>query len=210
MFQEMQIRNYSPHTIRTYLSLITHLSLYYKCSPGELSIDQVKRYLFYCIKEKHLSVSTINQIISAVKILFKDILGRKWEPLNIKRPRREKRLPVVMSKEEVAMLISGTENIKHKAIFSTAYSTGMRLGEVLKLKFNDIDAARMQVRVQLGKGNKSRMTLLSSKLLVQLREYYKIYRPVRYLFEGSKIGEPLSYGTVRTVLKINAKRAGIT
>lgn len=210
MFQEMQIRNYSPHTIRTYLSLITHLSLYYNCSPDLLSIGQIKRYLFYCVNEKQLSVSTINQIISAVKILFTDVLERKWEPLKIKRPRKEKRLPVIFSKEEVAKLISSVKNRKHKAILSTAYSTGMRLNEVRMLSINDIDSDRMQVRVQTGKGKKSRMTLLSPKVLQQLRQYYKMYRPERYLFEGRNEGEPISIRTIQVFFNNNVKRSGIT
>lgn len=209
MEQEMVIRNYSPHTIRTYLSLLTHLAAYYQCSPADLSIGQIKKYLYYCAYEKQLSASTLNQIISAVKILFADILGRSWEPVNLKRPRKEKKLPVVFSREEMASLLRSVDNIKHKAILSTAYSTGMRLDEVRRLEFSDIDAGRMQIRVQSGKGKKARVTLLSEKLLKQLREYYRIYRPLHYLFEGRKRGEPISSRTIQTVFRQSVERAGI-
>lgn len=202
MYQEMVVRNYSPVTIRTYIGLISRLSQYYQSSPEHLSISQVKRYLFYCINERHLTTSTINQIISAVKILFTDVLGRKWEPLKIKRPRREKRLPIIFSKEEIAHLIGSVKNRKHKAILSTAYSTGMRLNEVRMLGLNDIDSDRMQVKVQMGKGKKSRMTLLSPKVLQRLRQYYKTYRPEKYLFEGRHGGEPISLRAIEVFLRI--------
>jgi integrase/recombinase XerD len=210
MYREMVFRNYSPATIRTYIGLISRLSQYYQCSPEHLSIGQVKRYLFYCINERHFSTGTINQVISAVKILFTDVLGRKWEPLKIKRPRREKRLPVIFSKEEVAQLIGSVKNRKHKAILSTAYSTGMRLNEVRMLGLNDIDSDRMQVRVQMGKGKKSRMALLSPKVLQQLRQYYKKYRPEKYLFEGRNEGEPISIRSIQVFFKNCVKRSGIT
>lgn len=210
MYQEMLVRNYSPRTIRTYIGLISRLSHYYQCSPEHLSISQVKRYLFYCINERHFSTGTINQIISAVKILFADVLGRKWEPLKIRRPRKEKKLPVIFSKEEVAKLIECVKNRKHRAILSTAYSTGMRLNEVRMLGLHDIDSDRMQVRVQNGKGKKCRMTLLSPKVLQQLRQYYKGYRPEKYLFEGRNEGEPISARSIQVFFKNSVKRSGIT
>lgn len=210
MEQEMVVRNYSPNTIRAYLNLLTHLAVFYQCSPEHLSLTQIKRYLYYCINEKGLSVDTINQIISAVKILFQDVLGREWEPLKIKRPRKEKKLPVVFSREEMALLLEGFTNIKHKAILCTAYATGLRLEELRMLEFGDIDGDRMQVRVGKGKGKKTRMSILSVKLLEQLREYYKVYRPVKYLFEGAKKGEPISRSSIQSFFRKGVKRAGIT
>ena len=210
MKEEMIVRNYSPCTIRTYISLLAQLSIYYQCSPEHLSLSQIKRYLYYCVNEKGLANSSINQIISAVKILFQDVLQREWEPLKIKRPRKEKKLPVVFSKEEISLLLRSVFNIKHKAILSTAYATGMRLSELRMLVFSDIDADRMQIHVRSGKGKKSRMTLLSERLLEQLREYYKIFRPRNYLFEGATRGEPISARTIQQVFKQCLKRSGIT
>lgn len=210
MEEEMVVRNYSPRTICTYLSLLTHLAVYYGCSPEQLSLPQIKRYLYYCINEKGLSTGTINQIISAVKILFQDVLGREWEPLKIKRPRKEKKLPVVLSREEMALLLESFTNRKHKAILCTAYATGMRLEELRMLEFSDIDADRMQIRVGKGKGKKTRMTLLSDKLLAHLREYYKLYRPEKYLFEGAEKGEPISRSSIQTLFRQGIKRIGIT
>jgi site-specific recombinase XerD len=125
-------------------------------------------------------------------------------------PPKGKAASVIFSKEEVAQLISSVKNRKHKAILSTAYSTGMRLNEVRMLSLNDIDSDRMQVRVQTGKGKKSRMTLLSPKVLQQLRQYYKKYRPEKYLFEGRNEGEPISIRAIQVFFTKTVKRAGIT
>lgn len=210
MLQQMQIRNYSERSIRTYLSCLRSLSLYYRCSPARLSIDQIKAYLHYCITVKDASTSTLNQTISAVKILFEDVLHRPWEPVQLKRPRKEKKLPVVFSKQELSLFFGAIKNEKHRAIFITAYSAGLRLNEVRKLRPVDIDSDRMQLCVRSGKGNKDRYTLLSAKTLEVLRNYYRAFRPATYLFEGSTRGTPLSERTIQNVFHQVVGRAGIT
>lgn len=210
MVQEMQIRNYSERTIRNYISSLSNLACYYNCSPEKLSVPQIKSYLHYLVKVKNASVSTINQLISAVKILFADVLSKPWDPLKFKRPRKEKKLPVVFSIEEISRFFNGLTNKKHKAIMVTAYCTGMRLDELRKLQFKDIDAERLQVWVRQGKGKKDRVTLLSQKVLLLLRDYYRLYRPTTYLFEGREPGFPISVRTLQVVFKQNLKRTGIT
>jgi site-specific recombinase XerD len=152
----------------------------------------------------------VNQTISAVKILFVDVLHRDWEHMKIKRPRKEKKLPAVFSKPEISLLLSHVKNIKHKSIFITTYSAGLRINEVRMLKPVDIDSERMQIRVENGKGKKTRLTLLSPNVLAQLREYYKLYRPVNYLFEGQQAGSPISQRTIQHVFFECVKRSGIT
>ena len=210
MLQEMQIRNYSERSIRSYIHCLGRLSLYYKCSPDLLSIDQVKSYLHYCVTEKQESTSTLNQIISAVRILFVDVLHRPWEPLKIKRPRRDKKLPVVFSKQELTVFFAGIKNLKHNAIFATAYSSGLRISEVRMLKPKDIDSDRMQICVRSGKGRKDRFTILSVKTLEVLRTYYQKFRPKNYLFEGRISSEPISLRTIQKVFTDAALKAGIT
>jgi integrase/recombinase XerD len=210
MMQEMQIRNYSQRTIDIYVGWVGKLSQHFGCTPGQLTIAQVKSFLGHYVADKDASVSTINQIISAVKILFSDVLGRKWEPIKCKRPRKERRLPVVFSKEEIGAFLKGVKNKKHGALFATAYSSGLRLEEVQNLQFGDIDAHRMQIRVRQGKGKKDRMTLLSEKVLHKLRQYYRIYRPSSYLFEGRTRGKPISCRTIQKVFEENVKRSGIS
>lgn len=210
MLQEMQIRNYSDRSIRSYIHCLSRLSIYYNCSPDLLSIDQVKSYLHYCITEKQEATSTLNQIISAVRILFVDVLQRPWEPLKLKRPRRDKKLPVVFSKQEITAFLTSIKNVKHRAIFVTAYSSGLRISEVRMLKPSDIDSDRMQIRVRSGKGKKDRFTILSGKTLKELRLYYQRFRPKIYLFEGYTCGQAISHRTIQKVFTNAVIKAGIT
>jgi site-specific recombinase XerD len=174
-----------------------------------LSIDQVKTYLHYCITDRQEATSTLNQIISAVRILFEDVLHRVWEPLKLKRPRRDKKLPVVFSKQELAIIFKTIKNEKHKAILITAYSSGLRLNEVRLLKPVDIDSDRMQLCVRSGKGKKDRHTLLSIKTLEVLRSYYRRFRPNTYLFEGQTVGTPISERTIQHIFYNVVEKAGI-
>jgi integrase/recombinase XerD len=204
----MQTRNYSQRSIDTYIHLLHELEEYYKCSIDEVTADQVKDFLQYSITERNLSVSYINQVISAVKILQKDVLGKDWESIRIKRPRRIKKLPVVLSKEEVKSIIETTRNLKHRTILAVIYSAGLRISELISFKPSDIDSDRKQIRV-FGKGNKYRYTLLSVNTLDMLRMYWRACRPARYLFEGHIKGQPVSRSTIQKVFREALKRAGI-
>jgi len=117
--------NYSEHTIDAYLRSLTNLSNFYNLPPDQLTILQVKKFLHYCIKEKNCSVSYINQSISAIQILYEKVLERNWEGININRPRKEVKLPVVLTQEEIGTLLKVTTNLKHKSILALTYSTGM-------------------------------------------------------------------------------------
>ena len=209
MLHYMQLKNYSNRTIDTYLSCILSLSKYYKRTPETISSEEVKEYLYNLIQSKKASVSIINQIISAYKVLMTGVLEREWIPIKLPRPRREKKLPVVFSKDEVLRIIEHTRNLKHRSIIALAYSSGLRLDEVRQLKPTDIDSSRMQIRVSNGKGNKSRYTLLSKQILELLREYWQYYRPKSYLFEGRKKGEPISQRTIHEFFHQRMTAAGI-
>ena len=209
MLQEMQLRNYSDRTIRTYISCIIQLTRFYKTSPAELSKEQIKAYLFYLIKKKQVSKTTVNQTISAIKVLYVYVLERDWESIKVPRPKLAKTLPVVLSKEEVKNILEVTINLKHRAAIALTYSSGMRLGELCQLKSQDIDPERKQVRIVNGKGRKTRYSILSITALEILREYWKKYKPVNYLFEGQKKGCPMSHGSIRKAFDNNVKKAGI-
>lgn len=204
----MQTRNYSPRSITTYIHMLRSLEEYHNTSVDEISIDQVKDFLQYSIETRKVSVSYINQVISAVKILQQDVLGKQWESIKIKRPRRVKKLPVVLSKEEVRSMIATTRNLKHRVIIAVIYSAGLRISELISLRPSDIDSDRKQIRV-IGKGNKYRYTLLSENALDMLRIYWRAYRPVQYLFEGHKKGQPVSRSTIRIVFRNAVKKTGI-
>lgn len=211
LIQEMQFQNYSPRSIHCYSELLSKLESDLAISLDTVSAQQLKDYLLQRIINEKISVSLINQTISAFKTLQVDVLGREWEPIKIKRPRREKRLPVIMSLSEVEKLISVTQNIKHKAILALAYSSGLRRLETQQIKPGNIDSARMQVHVIQGKGKKDRNSILSPKALDLLRDYYKTQRPRTFLFEPQgKKGLPLSEETLNTIVKNSAKKAGIS
>ena len=207
--QQMLLKGYSPRTIQTYISLLASFAKHYNCSPDLITIDQIRDYLQQNIIQKRRSKVWVNQTISAIKLLHCDVLKRKWSPLDIPRPRRDKKLPVILSRAEVQKIITAHRNIKHKAILMTTYSAGLRLSEVCHLKISDIDSSRMLIRVNHSKGNKDRYSLLSPVTLAMLRIYYKKYRPATWLFEGVLRGAPISVSTVTRVFKNAMNKAGI-
>ena len=205
----MRLRNYSERTITTYVTELSSLAKHYQKSPADLSRDQVKDFCYYLLQEKHLSNTTINQLISAWKILQVDVLGNKWEGIKITRPRTEKKLPTVLSQEEAYRAVTSSYNVKHRTLLMLAYATGMRCEEVLCLKPEHIDSSRKVVRVK-GKGNKEREVPLPENLTEQLRDYYKQYRPATYLFEGKMRGNKYTGSSFRRVAEVAGNTAGIT
>jgi integrase/recombinase XerD len=198
MLQYMQLKNYSKRTIQTYLYCLISLSKYYKKTPDLITPQEVATYLHLLLQSKGISVSSINQYISAYKVFQVGVLAKEWKVIRLPRPRREKKLPVVFSKEEIRQLITNTRNIKHRTLIAFAYSTGMRQEEVCHVRLCDIDSNRMQIKVCCGKGKKDRYTILSKQILAMLRTYWQMYKPVKYLFEGQKKGEPISKSSIQT------------
>lgn len=209
MEQEMQIRNYRESTIKSYVGLIANLSKHYNLSPAKITLRQFKDYLYYRVQINGVSTSTVNQTIGAYKILVQDVLGRNWEQFKVKRPRKERKLPVVLSQEEVVKLFGNVKNLKHLTAFSVAYSSGLRLGEVVALQAKDIDSERMQILVMNGKGNKMRYSILAKELLPLLRTYYRLYKPGEYLFEGQKKNKHLNERSLSVAFKKCLKKSGI-
>lgn len=208
MTQELRIRHYSERTVRSYITSISQLSVYCKISPDKITKDQVKNYAYHLIHSKDASVSRINQLISAWKIFQVDVLGNQWEEFRLKRPRREKKIPQVLSREEALRLIDAPVNIKHRMILSLAYATGIRRAELVSLPLKHIDSSRGVVRIN-GKGNKTREVPASNTLIGELRQYYKLYRPKTYLFEGRIPGKPYSAESFQKIVKDAAQKAGI-
>jgi len=210
MIREMEYRNYSGKTITSYTACMSKVQNFCGLPLDKISIQQLKDFLHHRIVRDKVSVSTVNQTISAFKIVQFDVLGREWEPVKIKRPRREKKLPVVMTTDEISRMISFTANIKHRALLALAYSSGIRREETRMLKASDIDSSGMRIHVVAGKGKKDRYTLLSQKALELLRSYYKIEHPSTYLFEPiGKKGKPMGAETINKIAKIAASRADI-
>jgi site-specific recombinase XerD len=163
-------------------------------------------YLYYLVEEKQVSATCLNIVISAYRILVAEVLKKDWEEFAIRRPKREKKLPVVLSKKEIERIIASISNLKHRTFISLMYSCGLRLSELRNLKVTDIDSTRMQIHIRLGKGAKDRYVMLSQKILLMLREYWKRYRPKEYLFEGATRGKAIAARTIQhTFVKVIAK-----
>jgi integrase/recombinase XerD len=207
---EMRIRNYSERTVSTYLSLVTGFLKHVRKNPEEVSINDLKEYIYYRLRNDNISVSTINQTLSAWRIVCIHILGKPWEGCRITRPRRSKKLPEVLSQEEAHVLINTPKNFKHRTILYLMYSTGMRKSELLALKICHIDSSRMVINIRQGKGNKDRYVVLHPKTLQMLRYYYRCFRPKDYLFEGSGKTGAYSSSSLTKIVKRAAKNAGVT
>ena len=209
--REMQYRNYSMRTVETYTEFLEVLERTFAPVPlAEISTERFKDYLYQRVSKDKISTSLVNQFISAWKILQGDVLRRDYTSIQVKRPRREKKLPVVLSQQEVESLIKATRNIKHKALLMLTYSAGLRRQELQYMKPSAIDSKQMRVHVVQGKGRKDRFTLLSPKVLEYLRMYFKIERPKVYLFETQiKKGHPLSEQTLNCIIKNSVRKAGI-
>ena len=205
----MRIRNYSERTISTYTTLLDLLSGYFGKPANQLITDQVKDYIYHRINKDNISVSMVNQLISAWKVVYVYILGNTWDGCQIRRPRREIKLPEILSLKETLRLVDFPRNLKHRTILNLMYSTGIRLNELLMMKPGDIDSKRMVITVRQGKGKKDRQVSLHSKVLSLLREYYQYYRPKVYLFEGHKQGIPYSASSLQRLIKRNVQKMGI-
>jgi len=179
----MRVRNYSEQTIVSYCGYVEKFLGSYNKDPYHISLLDAKNYLQ---DYDYSSVSQQNQIISGVKFFYREIIGSKLKTLKIIRPRKEKKLPQAIDNIELLSKIDRISNLKHKSIISLAYSTGMRVSEVINLKISNIDSSRMLILIENGKGRKDRYVPLSENILKLLRLYFKQYRPQVYLFNGQK------------------------
>lgn len=203
------LKNYSENTIRTYRSMLGEFLNYYgKLDPLKITDEQIREYLLYLIEHRKISMSYQNQSINAIKFYYEQVLGRPVKTYYIQRPKKEKILPNVLSEQEVLLILNSIDNLKHKAILSLIYSAGLRRGELINMKINDIDSKRMYVIIRQGKGRKDRYSILSEKVLELLRRYVKQYKPVEWLFEGQFGGQ---YGTssIQHILKDAVARSKI-
>jgi site-specific recombinase XerD len=207
-FEKLELRQYSNNTIKTYVSCFERfINFYYHKPINELNEVDIRQYIKY-LTNKDFSKSYINQSINSIKFYYEIVLGVPNRFYEIERPRKDIKLPTVLSKDEVVNLINATNNIKHKCILSLLYSAGLRRGELLNLKINDIDSSRMLIKVENAKGNKDRYTLLGNTMLKELRIYYKQYMPSEYLFEGPN-GTKYSPSSISNIINNAAKKIGL-
>jgi integrase/recombinase XerD len=207
----LKAANYSLNTIQNYASCFLHFCYYCKTKgldKNELNSSQVNRAVLELSTAHAHSVSMRHGLINAVLYYYKNVLGRSDYKNGIIRPKKDKELPHVLSKEVVQSILKNSENLKHRTMLSLTYASGLRVGEVLQLKVGDIDSHRMLITVRGGKGKKDRIVMLSQKILVLLREYFKAYRPTHYLFEG-QYGAMYSEASLRKVFQKACVRANV-
>ncbi len=209
MIDDMRIRNFSPHTIDGYVRAVAQFARHFGKSPERLGIEEVREYQIFLIDRKKVSWSTFNVAVCALNFFYKTTLRRDWNKSQIPFPRKEKRLPVVLSLGEIAAFFAAIENLKHWMIFTLMYATGLRVSEALNLLPADIDSKRMVVRVRQGKGKKDRYVTLFEGLLGSLREYWTAYRPKNWLFPGAIPGQSLDPSSVQRLCSTFCEKAGI-
>jgi len=211
MDADMVVRGMSVRTRESYLAAVAGLAKYYGRSPEQVSEAEVQRYLLHLMEERKLAWSSCNIAVSGLRFLYHTTLKRREAQFDIPRARAPQKLPQILSREEIARLIELTANPKHRAILMSAYGAGLRLAELCRLKVGDIDSERMSIRVEQGKGAKDRYTLLSARLLAELRRYWIAYRPKLWLFTGVRDRErPISDHSVQRLFYAAKARAGIT
>ncbi|MBN2164917.1 MAG: tyrosine-type recombinase/integrase [Marinilabiliaceae bacterium] len=208
----MLLKNYSINTINTYYYFVLRFINSYKGVSLErinfFTSDRVNQYHQFMLGEKSYSEQTINQSVNAIKLYFNGFLGKEIVLNEVIRLKTKKALPKVWSKEEVGMILRSISNLKHKTILCLIYSGGLRLGEALNLKIEDVDSKRMRLRIIDAKGKKDRYTILSEQLLVLLRSYYKAYKPDKYLFAG-QFGGKYSQASVGRILEKAIAQSGV-
>jgi integrase/recombinase XerD len=206
----MELKNLSGNTQRAYLADVTGIARFYNQSPDKFTKEKIEDYLLYLKHDKGNAPNSCYSVLTGLRFFYKYVTEKEI-PVTYSIRRTTRKLPQVLTMEEIWKIICSTNNLKHRLILMTTYSAGLRANETINLKVENIDSERMLIKVK-GKGGKERYTLLSKRLLPELRHYYKTFRPKTYLFPSSfkkKKNQPLSYETIRTIYEDARKKAGV-
>jgi integrase/recombinase XerD len=210
MEADMVLRGMSERTRESYVAAVAGLAKYYGRSPDQVSEAEVQRYLLHLIEERKLAWSSCNVTVSGLRFLYHTTLKRREAQFDIPRARAPQKLPQILSREEIARLLELTLNVKHRAMLMSAYGAGLRVSELCHLKVGDIDSSRMTIRIEQGKGAKDRYTLLSPRLLRELRRYWVAERPRQWLFSATRdVDQPINTSTAQKIFYAAKRRAGI-
>jgi site-specific recombinase XerD len=210
MLNDLRIRNLAENTQTSYLQSVTGLAKYYRRSPDQLAVQEVQDYLLHLSQERHLAWKSCNTIRHGLRFFYRITLDRPTTEFYLPCAKEPSKLPEILSHEELVRLFTVTTNRKHRALLMTTYAAGLRASEVTHLRVTDIDSARRCIRVEQGKGSKDRYVPLAPRLLVQLREYWRLQRPPHWLFPGTQIGRPMSRDGAWHIYVKARERAGIT
>lgn len=200
--QYLNTKRYSPNTVKTYSEALQSFLLYFNDkNVAHINNEDVVKFYQEYILERKLSISYQNQVVNAIKLYFKTIKETAIIVEKIYRPKMQRLLPNVLSKEDIKLILNAHTNVKHKMMLCLIYSCGLRRSELLHMKLEDIDSKRNIVIIRQSKGKKDRIAPLSIKILEMLRNYFKIYKPAVYLFEGNETGTMYSEQSLQSVLK---------
>jgi len=208
LIREMQLRQLAPGTINAYIAAVAGLAKFYRRSPDQLQLEEVRSYLHHLLVERNLAPSTCNSQAAAITFFYRYVLGQSSLDLQVRRKRSGK-LPEVYSQEELRRLFQATRQRKHRVLLMTTYAAGLRLSEVTHLRPSHIHSQRLLIRVEQGKGRKDRYTLLSPQLLQELRAYWKESQPGEWLFPNQKRTAPMGRGTAQRIFYRAKRRAGL-
>lgn len=210
MHEDMQVRNLAPLTQKTYIQQVSLFARHFDKSPIELGPEEIRSYQIYLTNEKKLAPSSILTATAALRFVYKVTLHKDWSFESIiPAPKKPETLPVVLSPEEVLQFLGCVEHIKHRTILTTCYASGLRISEAVSLKLTHIDSQRMVIRVEQGKGQKDRYTLLSPKLLEMFRNWWRVERPEEWLFPGGRPGTHIGKHTVEAACQKAHRLCGI-
>jgi len=207
----MELKNLSKDTQRAYLAAVTGLAKHYQQSPAKITNKMIEDYLLYLKNDKGNAPNSCGTVLTGLRFFYKHVVQRQLV-VDYSLRKKPRKLPTVLTMEQVWKLICTPKNLKHRLVLMTTYSAGLRASEVIALKPEHIDSEKMLIKVEDGKGGKDRYTLLSKKLLVELRQYYRKYRPELYLFPSTykeRKNGPLAYESIRSVYEEARNRAGI-
>ncbi len=210
MIRAMELKNLSDHTQKAYLTAVSGIAKFYNQSPEKLTKEKIEDYLLYLKQEKGNAPNSCYSVLTGLRFFYKHV-SKKRIAVTYSIRRTQRKLPQVLTMPEVWKIICSTNNPKHRLILMTTYSAGLRVSETIHLKAENIDSKAMLIKVE-GKGQKQRYSLLSKKLLIELRAYYRQYRPHTYLFPSSfkkKKDQPLTYESVRNIYEGARKKAAV-
>lgn len=209
MLDDMRVRNLARNTQLSYLQQVCAFARHFGRSPEVLGPEEIRTYQVHLTTERKLAPASLCTIAGALRFLYHVTLKREWVDTEIPLPKKPLKLPVILSREEVAHFLDCVGSLKHRTLLMTAYAAGLRVSEATQLKLTDIDSQRMMLRVAQGKGQKDRYVMLSPRLLEVLRGYWKVVRPTEWVFPGDIPGRPITRSAVELACQKAHRLCGI-
>jgi site-specific recombinase XerD len=210
MDDELRLRGYSASTRECYVRGVRNFVRHFMRPPDQLTLEHIREYQLHLTRDRHVAWSYFNQVVCALRFFYREVLKKNWDVRHIPYQKTGRKLPEILSPQEVAALFKATGNLKHRALLMTMYSGGLRVSEVTRLRISDIDRQRSVIRIEQGKGRKDRYVMLSPYLRAVLHEYENAVHPTTVLFPSRAGGEPLSTRSIHKVFQRAKRRAQIT